>query len=119
MIDNPDPVNPVSEPEVETILKPAITFMGNSYDLTAVVGVTTGAIVLLTCATCNLGYYCLPLVPIILGIIGLVAAKDAVDPERTKLLSWLSLGSGVIILLLIFLAIVAYVAFINLFRRFC
>jgi hypothetical protein len=73
---------------------------------------TTGAIVLLACATCNLGYYCLPFVPIILGIIGLVAAKDSVDPDRTKLLSWLSVGSGAIILLLIFVFVALYIGFI-------
>ena len=52
--------------------------------------------------------------PIILGTIGLVAAKDSVDPERTKLLSWLSVGSGVVILLLIFLFVALYVGFIVL-----
>jgi hypothetical protein len=92
--------------------KPIITFQGNSYDLTSVVGLTTGAVVLLACATCNLGYYCLPFVPIILGIIGLVAAKDSVDPDRTKLLSWLSVGSGAIILLLIFIFVALYIGFI-------
>lgn len=92
--------------------KPVITFQGNSYDLTSVVGLTTGAVVLLACATCNLGYYCLPFVPIILGIIGLVAAKDSVDPDRTKLLSWLSVGSGAIILLLILVFVALYIGFI-------
>jgi len=92
--------------------KPAITFQGNSYDLTSVIGLTTGAAVLLACATCNLGYYCLPFVPIILGVIGLVAAKDSVDPDRTKLLSWLSVGSGAIILLLIFIFVALYIGFI-------
>ena len=92
--------------------KPMVTFRGNSYDLTAVVAVTIGGVVLLTCATCNLGYYCLPFVPIILGIIGLVAAKDAVDPDRTKLLSWISVGTGTVIMGLIFLAMLAYIGFI-------
>jgi hypothetical protein len=91
---------------------PVITFQGNSYDLASVIGVTAGALVLFSCFTCNLGYYCLPIVPIILGIIGLVAAKDSVDPERTKLLSWLSVGSGAIILLLIFLFVALYIGFI-------
>ena len=47
-----------------------------------------------------------------LGIIGLVAAKDAADPDRTKILSWLSLGSGVAVFLLIFLVIAANIAII-------
>lgn len=91
---------------------PVITFQGNSYDLASVIGVTSGALVLFSCFTCNLGYYCLPFVPIILGIIGLVAAKDAVDTDRTKLLSWLSVGSGALILLLIFLFVALYIGFI-------
>jgi hypothetical protein len=89
-----------------------ITFQGNSYDLASVVGVTIGAVTLLTCATCNMGFYCLPIIPIVLGIIGLVSAKDSVDPERTRLLSWLSLGSGAVIVLLILLVIAAYIGII-------
>jgi hypothetical protein len=89
-----------------------VTFQGNSYDLAAVIGVTIGGMVLLSCLTCNLGYYCLPVAPIILGAIGLIAAKDAVDPDRTKLLSWLSLGAGVAVILLIVLFVAAYIAFI-------
>jgi hypothetical protein len=92
--------------------EPEVTFQGNSYDLTAVIGVTIGALVLLTCATCNMGFYCLPLIPIILGIIGLIAAKDSVNPERTKLLSWLSVGSGTIIFLLILLFVAIYIGLI-------
>ncbi len=96
----------------ETTSKPTITFQGNSYDLASVVGVTIGGVTLLTCATCNLGYYCLPVIPIILGIIGLVSVKDSVDPERTRLLSWLSLGSGALIILLILLVVAAYTGLI-------
>jgi hypothetical protein len=89
-----------------------ITFQGNSYDLASVVGVTIGAVTLLACVTCNMGYYCLPIIAIVLGIIGLVSAKDSVDPERTRLLSWLSLGSGAVIVLLILLVMVAYIGII-------
>jgi hypothetical protein len=89
-----------------------VTFMGNTYDLFALVGVTIGGVVLMTCVTCNLGYYCLPFVPIVLGVIGLATAGDSVNPERTRLLSWISLGSGAVILLLIILAIALYIGFI-------
>ena len=99
-------------PDAEPGSKPAVTFRGNSYDLASVIGVTTGALVLLTCGTCNLGFYCLPFIPVILGIIGLIAAKDSVDSERTKLLSWLSLGSGAIIFLLLVLFIAVYIGLI-------
>lgn len=89
-----------------------VTFRGNSYDLMSVVGVTIGAVVLLSCATCNFGFYCLPFAPILLGIIGLVTADDSVDPRRTRLLSWISLGSGAAIFMLIILFIVAYAGFV-------
>jgi hypothetical protein len=92
--------------------KPTVTFMGNSYDLTSVVAVTVGGVVLFTCFTCNLGWYCLPLIPIILGIIALISAKDSVDPERTKKLSWIGIGSGAAIIILAVLAFVAYFVFL-------
>jgi hypothetical protein len=114
------PVATLPEGKVDQIMpaaaevgsSPVITFQGNSYDLASVIGVTVGAMVLFSCITCNLGFYCLPFVPIILGIIGLVAAKDSVDPQRTKLLSWLSVGSGAVILLLIFLFVALYIGII-------
>ncbi len=111
------PVSPeTSDESLPPVVEPAsgsvVTFQGNSYDLAAVIGVTIGGMVLLSCLTCNLGYYCLPVAPIILGAIGLIAAKDAVDPDRTKLLSWLSLGAGVAVILLIVLFVAAYIAFI-------
>ena len=103
----------VPAPEATTLAnsnaEPVVTFAGNNYDLMAVVGVTVGGIVLLSCATCNMGFYCLPLVPIVLGVVGLISAKDSVNPERTRLLSWLSVGSGGVILLLLLLFIAAYI----------
>lgn len=89
-----------------------ITFQGNNYDLLSVVGVTIGGLVLLSCFTLNMIWYCFPMIAIILGAIGLAMAKDSVNPERTRLLSWLSLGSGAAILVLIILAVIAYVVFI-------
>lgn len=106
------PVSTQSESAGAVSSPPQITFQGNSYDLMSVVGVTIGGMTLATCATCNMGFYCLPIVPIILGVLGLVLAKDSVNPERTKLLSWLGLGSGALILLLIIALFVIYFGFI-------
>ena len=109
---------PVPEPtgevgfEVVTASKAGITFQGNNYDVLSIVGVTVGGVVLLSCVTLNFGWYCLPLISILLGSIGLAMAKDSVNPERTRLLSWISLGSGAAILALIIFAIVAYVVII-------
>jgi hypothetical protein len=107
---------PVSDTEVEVTeterAKPTVTFMGNSYDLTSVVGATVGGVVLFTCVTCNFGWYCLPIIPIILGIIALVSAKDSVDPERTRKLSWIGIGSGAFFIIIGILAAIAYFAFL-------
>ena len=110
--DSFDASNIGSEDSAISVPKPSVTFEGNNYDLMAIVGVTIGAAVLLSCATLNLGWYCLPIVPLILGGIGLATAKDSVNPERTRLLSWLSLGAGALILGLIVLGILAYILFI-------
>ena len=94
--------------------RPQVTFMGNSYDLTAVVAVVTGGVIAFSCLTCNLGFYCLPVVPVVLGLVGLLSAEDSVDPSRTRLLSWLGVGGGGIVLLLMVLALVLYLGFIIL-----
>jgi hypothetical protein len=113
MDDNPPEIlnaNRISTPEISA--NPTITFQGNTYDLAAVVGVTIGGVTLLSCVSLGLATYCLPLLPVILGVIGLVAAKDSVNPERTRLLSWISIGSGGIILLLILALVVVYIVVI-------
>jgi|SRR5688572_8575920 len=100
------------EPEAVPTPEPIVTFRGNNYDLSVVVGVTIGAVTLLSCVTCNLALYFLPFFPIVAGVIGLAKAKDSVDPDRTRLLSWLSIGSGGIVLLLVLLIVIAYAGFI-------
>ena len=105
----------VPDPAVAVIAeqgKPTVTFMGNNYDLAAVAALITGGAVLLACGTCGLGYYCLPLLPLIFGIIGLVAAKDSIDPERTKRLSWIGVGVTAVIVLLGVLLFVGYFVFV-------
>ncbi len=94
--------------------RPHITFMGNSYDITSVVAVVTGGMIFFSCITCNMGYYCLPIVPVVLGLVGLLSADDSVDPRRTRLLSWLGIGGGGIVLLLMVIGILLYVGFIVL-----
>lgn len=97
---------------VTTSAKPDVTFQGNNYDLMSIIGVTIGGLVLGSCVTFNLIWYCLPVFSIILGALGLAMAKDSVNPERTRLLSWISLGSGAAILALIILFVVAYIVII-------
>ncbi len=92
--------------------KPQITFMGNTIDLSAFSALTASAIVLFSCLTCNMGYYCLPLVPLLLGIIGLTAARESVDEKRTRWMSWIGVGVGGGIFALLMIAIVAYIVLV-------
>jgi hypothetical protein len=91
-----------------------VTFMGNTYDLASLVALITGAVLLLLCLTCGMGSYCLPLVPMLAGLVGLTSAARAADPERTRLYSWLGIGAGGLYILLALVLVVIYVALIVL-----
>jgi hypothetical protein len=93
---------------------PSVTFQGNTYDLMSLGSLAAGALILFSCLTCNVGFYCLPLVPIALGTIGLIGARQSVQADRTRLWSWLGIAAGVMILLLILLFMVLYFGFIAL-----
>ena len=96
-------------PDREPTDRRTITFMGNTYDLAALVALIVGAVLLLTCLTCGIGGYCLPLVPLVAGAIGLASATRAADPERTRLFSWLGIGAGTLYILLALALIAAYI----------
>ena len=116
--ENPTEPELLSESEIgENLLpgdvpagKPQVTFMGNTIDLSALSAVMASAIVAFSCLTCNAGYYCLPLIPLLLGIFGLVAAREAVDEKRTRWMSWVGVGVGGGIFALLMIAIIAYIA---------
>jgi hypothetical protein len=91
-----------------------VTFRGNTYDLAALGSLASGALVIFSCLTCNLGFYCLPFVPIVLGMIGVLAARQSVDEQRTRVWSWLGIAAGAFIVLLVVAGIVLYIAFIVL-----
>jgi hypothetical protein len=93
---------------------PQVTFRGNTYDLISLGSLITGVALLLSCLTCNMGYYCLPLIAVALGAVGVLSARRSVEAERTKLWSWLGIAAGGIVLLLIALCIVLYIGFIVL-----
>jgi hypothetical protein len=95
-------------------LKPEIMFRGNTYDLLSLGSLITGAMILFSCLTCNMGYYCFPVVAVVLGAIGLLSAQKSVDAERTKLWSWLGLAAGGLVLLLIVACMILYIGFFAL-----
>ena len=94
--------------------KPTITFKGNTYDLLSLGSLITGALTLFSCLTCNMGYYCLPFIPAVLGLVGMITAHQAVNTERTKLWSWLGIAASGIVLLLILGVIALYIGLIVL-----
>ncbi len=101
----------VREGEIELAEAPKVTFRGNTYDLISLGSLITGGLILFTCVTCNMGYYCLPIVSLALGAVGLLSAREAVDENRTRLWSWLGIAAGGIILLLIALCFILYIGF--------
>ena len=90
------------------------TFAGNTYDLSSLGALACAGVLLFLCVTCNMGFYCLPGLAILLGVVGLLAAHQAVDPLRTRIWSWIGVGSGVLVLLLAAIAFVLYVGLILL-----
>ncbi len=100
--------------ELSRLAMPEATFKGNAYDLAALGALASGVVVLFSCVTCGMGIYCLPLVPLVLGLIGLLSARQSVEEERTRLWSWLGIAAGGFIVLLTIAGIVLYVAFIVL-----
>jgi hypothetical protein len=93
---------------------PSVTFRGNTYDLISLGSLISGALLLFSCLTCNTGYYCLPLISIALGAVGVLSARQSVEAQRTRLWSWLGIAAGGIVLLLIVLLVICYIGFIVL-----
>lgn len=105
-------IGPASPADQDTAAR--ANFLGNTYDLAALGALGSGVLALLSCVTCNTVYYCLPLLPIALGVVGLVAAERSVNARRTRTWSWIGIAAGVLILLVALAAIALYVAFVVL-----
>ncbi len=75
-------------------------YRGNSTDLYAVLAVVMGATSLASC----MGFaYCLPLISGILGLVAILNAKHALDPQRTRTMGAISVGIGLLALIPIIL----------------
>lgn len=105
-------IEPASPANQDTAAR--ATFLGNTYDLAALGALGSGILALLSCVTCNTVYYCLPLLPIAFGVVGLVAAERSVNAHRTRTWSWIGIAAGVFILLVALAAIALYIAFVVL-----
>jgi Na+-driven multidrug efflux pump len=61
-------------------------------------------------SSCIPGFACLA--PLIVGIIALVQAKNAVDPNRARTYGWIATGIGILILVVAIGVVVVYGALI-------
>ena len=114
-----DAVSDIEEKKVEIggqTSKPP-TYKGNAYDVTSLLALCSGLLILFTCLTCGMGLYVMPFLAIIPGIVGVVMAKKSVDPQRTQLLSWLGIGSGTVVLFISLAGIAIYVILLLVFVR--
>ena len=101
-------------PPASSTQTPAPTFVGNSNDVLAIVAATLAGVTVFGCLTMNYGFYCLPIVTLIVGAVALVNAKSSVQPDRTRRWGWIGLGTGGVLLLMMvavmLLCILFYVA---------
>ncbi len=79
-----------------------------SGDRWALIALAVSLSVILT--SCIPGFACLA--PLIVGIIALVQAKNAVDPSRARTYGWVATGIGIVILVVAIGAIAVYGALV-------
>ena len=89
MAENPSTENSLQPSSGAT---PQQKYSGNNYDVYALVAGALGGSSLLMCISFNMALYCLPFVPLVLGIIALRKAKESVDPNRTRNLAWVGIA---------------------------
>jgi len=89
--------------------------MGNTYDLVSLGALGSALLTAFLCLTLSYGIYFLPILPLVLGLIGLLAANRAVDEQRTRTFSWIGLLLGAGILLLIVLCLIGSIVLYALF----
>ncbi len=92
---------------------PPPSFIGNSNDLLALAAASSGAFLIIN--ACTGGLACC--VPPLLGIVGLVVANDSINPSRTRTLSWIGLGTG-LLFVLFYVAIFGCIAIAGLAGAF-
>ena len=80
-------------------------YKGNSTDLAALVALVLGVV---TLGSCCGGLYCVPIVGLLLSILGLVNARKAYDPSRTRKLSLIGLAASGVVVLVIVGAMILY-----------
>lgn len=109
---------PAGDESQEGPPRPSVTFMGNNVDLASLGALASALLMIFICLTCNMGIYCLPVVPLALGLVGLFMASRSVDVRRTRLWSWIGVGTGTIMVILLLIGILLYVGLIWLMLQY-
>jgi hypothetical protein len=90
-------------------------YVGNSFDLYALIAGIVGVTSLAMCFTGNMIIYCLPFVPLVFGIIALRNSARSLDPSRTRTMGWIGVAAGalgVVVLVVLAMLVVVYFVFI-------
>ena len=72
-------------------------YTGNRVDLGAFAAACLGAIVLISCVPCV--NVLTPVLGLLVGVVTLSEARRAVDPKRTRMLAWVGIGGGGLVIL--------------------
>ena len=92
---------------------PLSTRHRNGNDLVALLAGISGIISIATCFGVGIALCVppLPLLPLLLGGIGLAGSRSASNPDQARLLSWIGIAGGVGFVALVLLLIVGSIAF--------
>lgn len=100
-------------PRLPSAPLPHITQQRNGNDIIALLACISGVISIATCFGIGIAICIppLPLVPLLLGSIGLAGARNATKPDQARLFSWIGIIGGAGFIALVLLAVIGSVAF--------
>jgi hypothetical protein len=91
-----DGIQPTLSGQGSSATEPGV-YSGNSIDLSGFAAACLGAMLLLYCVPClNM---LMPVLGLLVGVMALAEAKRAVNPRRTRILAWVGIGSGGVVML--------------------
>jgi hypothetical protein len=100
-------------PRLPAAPPPHITRQRNGNDIIALLACISGVFSIATCFGIGIAICVppLPLIPLLLGSIGLAGARNATKPDQARLFSWIGIIGGAGFVVLVLLAVIGSVAF--------
>ena len=100
-------------PRLPTAPPPVVTRQRNGNDIIALLACISGVISIATCFGIGIAICVppLPLVPLLLGAIGLAGSRNATRPDQARLFAWIGIVGGAGFVVLVLLAVIGSVAF--------